>query len=118
MTDRIRIQGLEVETRVGVPDDERATPQKVSIDIEIAADLAAAGKSDDLTDTIDYGRVTQEVASLVRNAEVHLLEHLAEQIAASVGTFPGVAGVTVEVAKQSPPIDEDVGPISVRIERP
>lgn len=118
MTDRIRIEGLEIETRIGVPDAERATPQTVSIDIEIAADLAAAGKSDDITDTIDYGRVTQEVASLVRAAEVHLLEHLAEQIAASIGRFPGVTGVTVEVSKRNPPIDEDVGPISVRIERP
>ena len=118
MTDRIRIQGLEVETKIGVPDEERATPQAISIDIEISADLAAAGKSDDITDTIDYGRVAEDVAELVRSSEVHLLEYLAEQIAASVGTFPGVTGVTVEVSKRKPPIDEDVGPISVRIERP
>ena len=118
MTDRIRITGLQVDTRIGVPDEERSRPQRVSIDIELAADLSAAGKSDDLADTIDYGRVVTEVAELGRNSEAHLLEHLAEKIAASLGTITGVTGVTVEVSKLSPPITEDAGPISVRIERP
>lgn len=118
MTDRIRIAGLLLETRIGVPDEERSHPQRVSIDIELLADLAAAGKSDDLADTVDYGRVVTDVAELARNSEVHLLEHLAEKIAASLGTISGVTGVTVEVSKLSPPITEDAGPISVRIERP
>lgn len=118
MTDRIRITGLQVETRIGVGDEERSSPQRVSIDIEIVCDLKKAGESDDINDTIDYGRVAQAVAELARGSEAHLLERLAEKIAASIGTFPGVTGVTVEVAKQSPPITEEVGPISVRIDRP
>lgn len=118
MTDRITIRALQVETKIGVTHEERSRTQVVSIDIEIETDLSSAGKSDDLDDTVDYGHVTQEVARLVRDSEVHLLEHLAERIAASIGTITGVTGVTVEVAKRSPPITEDVGPISVRIVRP
>jgi dihydroneopterin aldolase len=116
--DVIRIRDLQVESRIGVTEEERATPQPLTIDISIEADLRTAGASDDLADTIDYGRVTTEIAALARESELNLLEALAERIAARIATTPRVERVTVEVAKPFPPIDEDVGPVSVRVMRP
>lgn len=116
--DRIAIQSLRVQTRVGVTEEERSTEQPLVIDLEIETDLAAAGNSDDLGSTVDYHRVTTEVADLVRTTEVKLLETLAEKVAAHLCAFEGVKRVTVAISKESPPIDEDVGPITVRITRP
>jgi dihydroneopterin aldolase len=106
-----------VETRIGVTEKERSRPQDVVIDLEIAGDLAAAGSSDSLDDTIDYDGLVTEVAALVRASECNLLERLASQIADRVAAKPGVSGVTVRVGKQHVPVDEEVSSISVSIER-
>jgi dihydroneopterin aldolase len=117
MSDRIEIKDLRVMARVGVSDAERAVEQLLVINIVIESDLQRAGASDELRDTVDYARITLETAELVRTTETKLLEHLAELIAASVGANDGVESVAVEVSKASPPIDEDVGSVGVRIER-
>ena len=116
--DRITITKLKVPTLVGVTDEERKKPQTVLVTIELELDLKPAGSSDDLGDTVDYGRVTTEVAELVGSSETKLLENLAEKIAAHVCTLTRVDRVTVEVVKETPPVPEDVGPIAVRITRP
>jgi FolB domain-containing protein len=117
MTDQIVIKGLRLKTRVGVTDEERAQPQPVIVDIAIAADLSVAGTSDDLADTVDYDRTVTEVAALVNSAEARLLEHLATEVASLIVGFRGVQGVTVEIAKETPPVAEEVERIAVRVER-
>lgn len=117
MTDVIRIKGLRVETHIGVSEEERAKPQTVVVDAEVRTDLSRAGGSDDLSHTVDYGHVVERVAASIRSGEAHLLEHLAEEIAALISGFERVTGVTVEVGKASPPVSEEVSGVSVRIER-
>ena len=117
MTDRIAIRGLSVETRIGVTERERSSPQDVLIDIELLVDLSAPGLSDDLSDTIDYDALVNEVAALVRSGERNLLERLADEIAALLSAKNGVSGVTVEVMKQHVPVQEEVTGVSVRVER-
>lgn len=117
-TDRITISRLKVPTHVGVTDEERSQPQTVVVNIELILDLKPAAQSDNLTDTVDYDRLTTEVAELVRSSETKLLENLAETIASHVCTLTRVERVSVEVIKESPPVPEDVGPIAVRITRP
>lgn len=116
--DLISIRDLRVETHVGVSKQERSRAQTVSVVIDIETDTSAAGKSDDIADTIDYDKVSTQVADLIRSSEVRLLETLAEKIAALVRQYEGVRRVTVEVTKERPPIDEDVGAVVVTIERP
>jgi 7,8-dihydroneopterin aldolase/epimerase/oxygenase len=116
--DRISIKELRVPTRIGVTEEERAQAQTVAISIDMWADLSGSGRSDLLTDTIDYHAVTLEVAEMVRSSETNLLEHLAAKIIALIGGMDGVRGVTVEVTKESPPIPEDVQAVSVTLERP
>ena len=58
MTDRpdtILLQGMRLEGRHGATDEERALPQLLEVDLVVEADLRAAGRSDDLADTVDYG---------------------------------------------------------------
>jgi dihydroneopterin aldolase len=117
MTDVIRIRNLIVTTRIGVTPEERAAPRPLVVNIDIHTDTSTAGATDELGDTIDYGRATMAVAEYLRGAETNLLERAAEQIADLIFGYPGVDGVTVEVAKEDPPIDEDVASVAVRIER-
>jgi FolB domain-containing protein len=115
--DLISIHDLRVETRIGVTDEERATPRTVTISVDIWADLAAPGKSDDLADTVDYHSATVGIADMVRSTEAKLLEHVAERVASFICAMEGVDGATVEVTKEEPPIAEDVRAVSVKIER-
>jgi dihydroneopterin aldolase len=115
--DRIVIRDLRIQTRVGVSDEERSRPQPLLVNIEIGADLSAAGDSDELADTVDYDRVITEIADVLKTEEAKLLEHVADSIAAVVVRFKGVRTVTVEVLKELPPVAENVGPVGVRIER-
>ena len=117
MSDHIFVRRLRVQTRVGATDEERVTPQQVFVTLEIACDTTRAGESDDLADTIDYDRLVSQVAELAHDSETNLLEALAHKIAAFISTFPGVHGVSVEIAKESPPIAQDIGEVAVRIER-
>lgn len=116
--DGITISRLKVPTHVGVSEEERSRLQAVIINIELALDLKPAAESDNLDDTVDYDRLTTQIAELVRSTEAKLLENLAETIASHVCTLTRVERVSVEVIKESPPVPEDVGPIAVRITRP
>jgi FolB domain-containing protein len=118
VTDLIKIRGLRAKTRIGVTEQERAVEQVVVIDIDIQADLVRSGESDELEDTIDYDATITQVVALVRAGERKLLEHLAEEIGGLITRHPGVKGVTVEIAKENLPVEEDVDSVVVRIERP
>ena len=115
--DSLRVTDLRVQTRVGVTDEERATPQTVLISFEVFRDMLVASTDDELESTVDYGALVPQIASLVERSEYRLLERLAGEVAAHIKHFPDVTGVTVEIAKENPPLDEEVGRVSVRIER-
>lgn len=115
MNDRIFIRGLGVDARVGATAEERLRPQRVLVDVLVDADLSRAAASDDLDDTIDYGRVVSTVAGVIRSSEANLLEHLAGRVVSVVSRMDGVQRVTVEIAKESPPVSEEVAAIAVRI---
>jgi len=117
VSDRMAIRGLVVGTRIGVTEKERSQPQDVVIDIELRTDLSRPARSDDLTDTIDYDALVNEIAALVRSGERNLLERLADEIASLLSAKNGVSGVTVEVMKLHVPVAEEVAGISVRVER-
>lgn len=113
----ITIRGLAVDAHIGVTDEERRKPQKVLIDIDIEADLRAAAQSDDVSDTIDYGTIVEDVSRLVKRSDHRLLERLGAEIAELICSNQRVAQVTVVVGKESPPVDETVDGISVGVTR-
>lgn len=114
---RITIEGLKVPARIGVTEEERSTPQPLLISIYIDADLEQAARADDLGKTIDYDGVVASVEALVRDSECSLLEHLADKIAAQITADRRAKRATVEVAKQHPPVTQEVEKIAVTMER-
>lgn len=86
--DIIFIEGLEIETIIGVYEHERDIKQKVVLDIEMTLPESNASSSDDLRHTVDYDAVSKLVTSYVIDTQYQLIESLAEQVASLVlGAF-------------------------------
>ena len=96
---RISIIDLEVFYRVGVPDAERAKPQRLLLTAELDFDFSAAAKSDSIANTIDYFAVSQRLLKFGDGREWKLIEKLASDIADTVLAEFKPQSVTMEVKK-------------------
>ena len=96
---QISIVDLEVFYRGGVPDAERAQPQRLLLTVVLESDFSAAAKSDSIVDTIDYYSVTQKLLKFGEGREWKLIEKLAADIAGLILAEFKPPAVTVEVKK-------------------
>jgi dihydroneopterin aldolase len=71
----------------------------VSIDLDMAADIARAAATDDIRDTLDYKAVTKRVKELVGESRFNLIETMAHRVAALITDEFGVPWVRVSVHK-------------------
>ena len=115
MTDTIRIRGLKVEAIVGVHAWERKVARPVVIDLELAADVARAAKSDALKDAVDYAAVAQAVSAFTGASQFQLIETLAERLAEKLQKDFKLAWLRLEVHK--PGAIAGAQDVSVSIER-
>jgi dihydroneopterin aldolase len=99
MRDTIFINDLSCQAIIGVLPEERTAPQPLNISLEIETDSTLAAFNADLEQTIDYAYVALEVEELAINAEAHLLETLAENIAKCILVNPKAIAVTVSLDK-------------------
>ena len=97
--DRIFLRDLRIQTVVGIWDWERRIRQTVSIDLEMAADIARAAATDSIDDTLNYKKVAKRLIAFIEASEFQLVETMAERIAEIVlGEFD-VPWVRVTVNK-------------------
>ena len=96
---KISIIDLEVYYRVGVPDAERAQPQRLLLTIEMESDFFDAAKSDSIADTIDYFAVSQQLLKFGDGKSWRLIEKLAADIADLILAEFKPQSVSVEVKK-------------------
>lgn len=116
-TDAILLQGLQLMAICGALPEEKVRAQPFTFDIEVFADLSAAGASDELDDTIDYGGLTDAICAEVTTNEFTLMEHLVQRVADVVLADERVQAVTVSVAKDRPPVPHPLATSGVRITR-
>jgi dihydroneopterin aldolase len=116
-TDRIELRGLVISGICGALPEERERAQPLEVDLDVVADLSAAGESDDLADTLDYGSITEQVEGIITSGAPMLLERLARTIADAVLADPRAVSVTVAVRKLRPPVPQVMGTSGVRITR-
>ena len=76
----IEINDLEVSGRIGVPEMERQTPQRMLVCLRFQIQTSFALLNDQLEKTVDYGEVAAEVEKVVRITESHLIEKLVSEI--------------------------------------
>jgi len=101
----------------GVLEEEQARRQPFELNVEVAVDLAQAGQSDDLNDTINYGLLGDQIEELVEGSRFSLLEYFAQQVADLCLGFDKATEVTVEILKLRPPMAQDLAASGVRITR-
>jgi dihydroneopterin aldolase len=79
--DDIRIEELELQARVGVPAAERAQPQRLTVSITLQPRNRFGDLVDDLSRTIDYAVVCEDLRDFVSGREDKLIETLANEMA-------------------------------------
>lgn len=116
--DKIVLRGMEFYAYHGVLEEEEKLGQRFAVELEMAADLRRAGQTDNLRDTLNYVEVYDIVRQTAQRERYHLIETVAEKIAARVlECFPKVCSVRVKVTKTTPPIEGILAGVSVEIER-
>lgn len=112
--DTIAIRRLKVSTHIGVPDDERAKPQDLWINLQLTPIRNFDGLADRIELTVDYHAVATEITQLAQARPRKLIETLATDIANHLLLQHPLTQVVVEIEKRILP---DTDCVSVRIER-
>lgn len=115
--DVIHIRRLEIFANHGVIPEENTLGQKFIISADLYKDLRAAGKTDNLKETIHYGRAAVLIKQISEKSVFQLIEKLAEEIAdALLKNFP-VEKVKVIIEKPWAPVRLPLETVAVEIER-
>jgi 7,8-dihydroneopterin aldolase/epimerase/oxygenase len=113
---RIFIRDLEMIASVGVYEFEKVRPQRIRVSI----DLNVGPRAPDATDTADtvlsYENIVKATRAIVATGHFHLIETLAEKIAAECLHHYTVGSVKVKIEK--PDIFPDAATVGIEIERP
>ena len=108
---RARVEGLMVNARCGVTEEERATPQPLRVDLSYLYD---AEEGDELSKTVDYGTIIEGVVALLEREEFKLLETGVCMVGGYVmNGFSSLREVTVAVTKLNVPTHREVSGVSV-----
>ena len=118
MADHISLRDLRVLAFCGVLPEEVERRQPFSIDLDIETDLTDAGRTDQLSDTIDYGAIAALVVDLAENQRFNLLERFAVAVTEVVLEDRRASAVSVSISKLRPPVPHDLGASAVSIRRP
>jgi len=99
LSDRIHIEQLEIFTRIGVPEKERSTPQRITVTISFWPYHDQRDLADKIGNTVNYSMVAEETKNFVRDQSTNLIETLADRLATHLlGAFR-IEKITVELRK-------------------
>ncbi len=111
----IEISGLSLYTRHGVSAAERELGQRLVFDVVFELDECDATVTDRVEDTVDYGKVCEQVALAAQERSYKTLERLCAAIADRMIDRFGAESVRVKAAKPEPPIALPVDEVSVEV---
>lgn len=86
MTDKIILTGIEIYGHHGCTVEEQTRGQIIKVDLEMFLSLSKSGKSDELSDTVDYSKILFDVEKIVAGKSRKLIETVAEEIAEKILT--------------------------------
>jgi dihydroneopterin aldolase len=115
--DRIELSRIRCYGYTGFLPEEQVLGQWFEVDLVVQVDLAAAGASDQITDTLDYRQVIATTQHLVKTSRFALVERLATAIADAILTLDKVQAVQVRLHKPAAPIPDFGGRITIDISR-
>lgn len=115
--DCIQLTGIRCYGYTGYLPEEQVLGQWFEVDLTLWLDLAAAGESDNIADTVDYRHAIEAVKQLVKTSKFALVEKLASAIADTILKVDQVQQVQVRLSKLSAPIPDFGGKITIDITR-
>jgi len=117
VVDIIEISNLRCYGYVGYFPEEKVLGQWFEVNARISYDLARAGQTDQLTDTLNYAEVIELIKQKIAKSQFDLIERLAQVIAQDILEIPLVTEVKLKLTKLTPPIADFSGQVSVEIAR-
>ena len=115
--DNIQITGIRCYGYTGYLPEEQVLGQWFEVDVTLWLDLAPAGKSDAIEDTLDYRTVISTVKHLVKTSKFALVERLISAIASNILELEQVTQVQVRLSKPAAPIPDFGGKITLEVTR-
>ena len=116
--DKINIRNLELFAKHGVYSEENALGQKFVVSAVLYMDLRSAGKSDELEESLDYGKACYIIKNFVEKNTFKLIEAVAENLAEKLLIEnSALQGVKLEIKKPWAPVAMHLETVSVEIER-
>ncbi len=97
--DILYIRNLKVDAVVGIFSWEKRIRQPLHLDLEIALDIRKAAATDDIQYALDYKTVSTRLTQFISQSEWHLIETLAEKIAALLMAEFGVTWLRLKLSK-------------------
>jgi dihydroneopterin aldolase len=119
VADVITISGIAGYGYHGHHQEERRLGQRFLVDLEIGLDLRAAGRADDLSQTVDYSACVRAAREVLEGEPLNLIEAVAERIADTLlSGFDLIETVLVRVHKPGAPVaGPPIADIAVTIRR-
>ena len=115
--DCIRIINLKIPGRHGVYEFEKEKDGLFELDVELFLDLKSAGKSDDLSKTVNYGEAVGIIKEVFNSKDRNLIESVAEDIARELLSKYTISKVMIRIRKPHAPISADFDTVEVELER-
>ena len=97
--DIVFIEGLTIETTIGIYDWERRVRQPVTLDVEMAFDNTRPAASELIEHALDYKRVSKRLIAFVEASQFQLIETLAERCAQILREEFGVPWLRLKLSK-------------------
>ena len=97
--DIIFLHGIEANCVVGVWEWEKQITQKIIVDIDVSAGIAASAATDELEDTLNYKALAESVIGMLEESRFQLIETMAEEVAKLVMKDFSVAWIKVRINK-------------------
>jgi 7,8-dihydroneopterin aldolase/epimerase/oxygenase len=114
MNDRIHIEQLELSAFIGVPEEERLAPQRLTLNLTLEPERGFGALEDQIENTVNYFEVARAVQGWARERPRCLIETLVEEIAERLLARFALGAVELELRKFILP---DTAFVAVRIRR-
>lgn len=116
--DTIKLNQLQFYGYHGLLPEENKLGQRFTVDAKLYVSLKKAGQTDDMNDSIDYGKVYKVIQSVVEGETKKLIEAVASEMAAALlKTFTKLEACQIQLIKPNPPIHGQYESVAVEIYR-
>src|SRR5215510_109503 len=114
--DKILLEDIRLDIRVGTTEAERSQPQLCGIDLALTAELKAAGRSGDLKHTVDYAAIFRLIETHCAQNSFTLLEQVGQLVCDMIFDEYPVEGIKLRIRKLNP-FSSRLGAVGIELKR-